>query len=158
MANQPNASKSPTAEPTSAKSAEAGRDGRPGERIADVAGDIVSGMADRARDVAGGLADRARDMASDVGDRLSNAAPTVGGSMKNLAGSIRERAPAGGMLGDASSAVAAGLESGGRYLEEEGFSGLGDELTSLVRRNPIPALLAGVAIGFLLARATSDRS
>lgn len=128
------------------------------ENVTNVAGDIASGMADRARDVATGLADRARDVATGVGDRVSNAGTSVGGSMKSLAGTIREHAPSGGVLHDASSAVAEGLESGGRYLEQEGFSGIGEELTNLVRRNPIPALLAGVAIGYLLARATSDRS
>jgi methyl-accepting chemotaxis protein len=32
---------------------------------------------------------------------------------------------------------------------------LGKELTALVRRYPIPSLLVGVAVGFLLARATT---
>ena len=30
---------------------------------------------------------------------------------------------------------------------------IGDDLTNLIRRNPIPALLLGVGVGFLLARA-----
>jgi hypothetical protein len=74
--------------------------------------------------------------------------------MKSLAGTIREKAPHGGFVGQASSTVAETLERGGRYLEEQGLSGIGDDLTNLIRRNPIPALLVGIGVGFLLARAT----
>ena len=35
---------------------------------------------------------------------------------------------------------------------------MADDLTDLIRRNPIPALLVGVGVGFLLARATTSRS
>jgi hypothetical protein len=35
---------------------------------------------------------------------------------------------------------------------------MAEDFTNLVRRNPIPALLIGVAFGFLVARATSRRS
>jgi hypothetical protein len=48
------------------------------------------------------------------------------------------------------------LESGGRYLQQEGLSGIMDDVTELVKRNPIPALLLGIGIGFILARATSS--
>jgi hypothetical protein len=44
------------------------------------------------------------------------------------------------------------LERGGRYLEEEGLRGIGQDLTNVIRRNPIPALLLGIGIGFLIAR------
>jgi hypothetical protein len=58
------------------------------------------------------------------------------------------------MLGSATSGVADALESGGRYLEEQGLSGLADDFTGTIKRNPIPAMLVAVAVGFLLARAT----
>jgi hypothetical protein len=32
------------------------------------------------------------------------------------------------------------------------------DLTNLIKRNPIPSLLIGVGLGFLLARITSSRS
>jgi len=124
----------------------------------DKAQQATSGVADKARDIASGVADKARDIASGVGDRVTGATTSVGGGMRSLADNIRESAPGSGMLHDAGAAVADTLESGGRYLEQEGFSGIGQDLTNLVRRNPIPALFVGVAVGFLIARATSDRS
>jgi hypothetical protein len=70
-----------------------------------------------------------------------------------MAGTVREHAPSG-VMGTAASRVADTLESGGRYLREEGLRGMGEDLTELVRRNPIPALLIGIGVGFLLARVT----
>jgi len=58
------------------------------------------------------------------------------------------------MLGSAANRVADTLESGGKYLEQEGLSGMAGDLTDLVKKNPIPALLIAVAVGVLIARAT----
>jgi len=137
--------------------------------VADRARETASGVVDRARDAASGVADRAREMASNVGDRARQAASSagrgvedathrVGSGMESLAGTLRENVPHEGYLGSAASHVADSLESGGRYLREEGISGVADDLTGMIRRNPIPALLVGIGIGFLLARATSNRS
>jgi hypothetical protein len=72
--------------------------------------------------------------------------------MRNLGATIKEHTPQSGMLGSASQAVASGLEKGGRYLEKEGLSGMMDDVTDLIRRNPVPALLIGMGIGFLIGR------
>ena len=34
------------------------------------------------------------------------------------------------------------------------LSGIGEDLTGMIRRNPVPALLIGIGLGFLIARAT----
>jgi hypothetical protein len=109
---------------------------------------------DSARDMASTATKKAGEAASYVGQRAEDATSAVGGGMKNLAGTIRENAPREGVLGSASSAVASTLESSGRYLQEHGLSGVGEDLTNMVRRNPVPALLMAVGIGFLIARAT----
>ena len=70
--------------------------------------------------------------------------------MKSLAGTIRDKAPGSGMMGNAASTVADTLESGGRYLQEQGLSGIGEDLTNLIRRNPFPALLVGIGVGYLI--------
>jgi hypothetical protein len=133
---------------------------------ADKARDAASNVADKARDAASGAVEKARDAASsayesagqalsDLGHRAESATSSLGGSMRNLAGNIRESTPHQGMLGTASSTVADTLESGGRYLQEEGLQGMAEDLTAVIRRNPIPAILIGVAVGFLLGRTTS---
>lgn len=52
----------------------------------------------------------------------------------------------------AASAVADGLESASTYLREKNFSALAREVTKLVRTYPVPSLLIGVGLGYLLVR------
>jgi len=54
--------------------------------------------------------------------------------------------------------VAHGFERTGQYLKDEGFTGMANDLTEMVRRNPLPALIFGIGVGFILARLTSSRS
>jgi hypothetical protein len=109
---------------------------------------------DKARQAAGAVADKAKDVASAVGDKAESAVSAVGGGMQSLAGTIREKGPHGGVLGGAASGVAGALDSSGHYLQEQGLRGMAEDLTNLIRRNPIPAVLAGIGLGFLLARLT----
>jgi hypothetical protein len=52
--------------------------------------------------------------------------------------------------------VAGALDSAGKYLQEEGVSGMAEDVTDMIRRHPIPALLVGIGIGYLLARVTGS--
>ena len=58
------------------------------------------------------------------------------------------------MTGQAASAVAQGLEGAGSYLQQHGFGDMADDLGDVIRRFPIPAVLIGIGVGFLLAKAT----
>lgn len=121
---------------------------------ADKAKEMASGAVDKAKDVASTAATKAGEAASFVGDKAQQATSAVGAGMQSLAGTIREHTPHEGVMGSASKAVAETLESGGRYLQQEGLKGIADDTTNLIRRNPIPAVLIGIGLGFLLARAT----
>jgi hypothetical protein len=116
--------------------------------------EIASNVAEKAREVGGSMAQGAQDMASNIGHKAQEATSAVASGMKSLAGTVRENMPREGMMGRASSAVADTLESGGRHLQQEGLGGIAEDLTNLIRRNPIPALLVGIGIGFLIARST----
>jgi hypothetical protein len=122
------------------------------QEVADKAKGAASVVADKAKDMASSVAHKAEDLASSAGHKADDAVSALGQGMKSLAGTIREKAPHEGVLGAASSSVAGTLESGGRYLKEEGLSGAADDFANLIRRNPIPAILVGIGIGFLLAR------
>jgi len=114
----------------------------------------ATGM-EKAKDAATSVAHAVSDAGSAVGDKANEATTAVGGGMKSLASSIRQHSPREGVLGSASSSVADSLESGGRYLQEEGLRGMGADVTALIQRNPIPSLLVGIGIGFLLAKVTT---
>lgn len=90
--------------------------------------------------------------APDIGRRADDAVGNLGGGMKSLAQRLRSHAPHEGPVGSAAGALADTLDSGGRYLETEGVSGIAEEVTNFIRKNPMPALLAGLAAGYLLAR------
>lgn len=123
----------------------------------DRAKEAAASMGDRAKEAAAAVQERAEHAASYVGQKAEDATSAVGGGLKSLSETIREKTPSSGMMGSASSAVADSLERTGRYLEEEGLGGMAEDLTDLIRRNPIPSLLVGVGIGFMLARAMTPR-
>jgi ElaB/YqjD/DUF883 family membrane-anchored ribosome-binding protein len=102
--------------------------------------------------------DKAGDVASTLGHRAEDATSAVGHGMQTAAGKVREYTPDGGMLGDASNRVADAIEGAGKYVEDKNLSGMMDDMTNLVRRNPIPALLLGLGVGFLIGRVLSSNS
>lgn len=108
------------------------------------AGQVASNMASAAGHAAG-------NVASAIGRKAEDATASVGSGMQSLGETVREKGPDSGVLGKASHAVAGALEQGGKYLEEKNLSGMADDLTSMIRRNPLPALLVGIGLGFLLA-------
>jgi ElaB/YqjD/DUF883 family membrane-anchored ribosome-binding protein len=127
------------------------------EAAGEAAKDYASNAADKAKEFAGNMTERAKDAATAVGEKADDAVAAVGGGMRSLAGTIREKTPHEGMIGRASEGVAGGLEKGGRYLQQEGLSGMAEDVGDLIRRNPIPAMLVGVGLGILLARLLTPR-
>jgi hypothetical protein len=122
--------------------------------IANQARETVSHAAEQAREGAAHLTEQAKQAGSTAVHKADEMAGKVGSGLEAAAGTIRGNAPSSGMLGSAASRVADTLESGGKYLEREGLSGLAGDLTELIKKNPIPALLAAFAFGVLIARAT----
>jgi methyl-accepting chemotaxis protein len=123
-------------------------------KIGEQAKETASSLTDQAKSALSSVAQGASDVACNVGQKAEDMTGKVGSGMQSLAQTIRGSAPNSGMIGQATGAVASTLERGGRYLEQEGLQGMGEDLTDLIRRNPIPALLVGIGLGFLLARAT----
>jgi uncharacterized protein YjbJ (UPF0337 family) len=78
----------------------------------------------------------------------------VGEKMESLAGMIREKAPHEGTVGTAATAVAGKLDAAGSYLQTKDFDHMVGDLSNMIRRYPVPSLLIGVGIGYLLARST----
>lgn len=95
---------------------------------------------------------KGQELASTASKRMDEATAALGERVRSAGSSLRERGPHDGMLGTATSSVADSLEHTGRYIQEEGLVGMAEDVTELIRRNPIPAMLVGVGIGYLLAK------
>jgi len=124
----------------------------------------MSQAADKAKDAMGHVGEAVSHAASAVGQTVSNAAGAVGHKvdqvvaaagtgMQSLADTARRNLPHDGYLGAASKAVADGLDSAGKYVEDKSLSGMTGDLGTLIKNHPIPAVLIGLGIGYLLGKA-----
>jgi len=96
--------------------------------VAHDAAHAVSDFAHQARDKAGNLIDQVKDKAGDWADDVSGTAKDVGHTAQRWAGDAYD------------------------YTADH-MKDFGSELTSMVRKYPIPALLVGFGVGLLLGRA-----
>jgi len=123
----------------------------------------AGGMADKARDAARGAVESARDTATGVMDRARDAAGSVADKARDVAGNVADTARdwASGAVGavkdsdvvnKAGEYVSDAWESGSRYFQEHNFKDMAEDVAGVIRRNPIPALLVGIGLGFILAR------
>jgi len=114
--------------------------------------EVASAAAAKTKDLASSTFQMVGDAATDIGHKAEGAVDSVGGEMQSLAGSIREKAPQGGMWGSAASGVAHGLESGGAYPQERNLHGMAGDATNLIRRYPLQVILLSLGVGFLVGR------
>jgi hypothetical protein len=111
-----------------------------------------SAAIDKTKDAVSSFVGTMEDMASTIGHQAEGAVGATGGAMKSLAGTIRDKGPESGMLHNVTSGVASGLESGGAYLQDHNLHGMAKDVTDLVRRYPLQAILVGVGVGFCVGR------
>jgi len=138
-----------TAECTATRVGEMAKD------AANKAGDLAKDLSGRAgeffKDTASTVAHKSGDAASYVAHKADDATVAAGENISSLAGTIRQKGPHQGILGAADAAVANSVESVGKELEQ-GLGGMADDLTQTIRRHPVPAVLIGIGLGFVLAR------
>lgn len=79
-------------------------------------------------------------------------ASAVGERIGSLADVIRDKAPHEGAVGTAATAVAEKLDVAGSYLQEKDLNHVLGDVSNIIRRYPVPSLLIGLGIGYLLAR------
>jgi len=135
-----------------------------GGQAMDAAKDMSGQVMDKVKDAGAQLMEKAKEATTSVGDMASQAASNVGKKADDLTATagadiakwgdaLSEKAPHSGLMGQASQAVAGTLRDSGHYLEEAKFSGMADDVAKMVQRHPMPAILIGIGIGFLLGRA-----
>jgi hypothetical protein len=93
----------------------------------------------------------AEEAAAAAASTAAQSVSAVGEKIGSLADVIREKAPHEGPMGTAANTVANKLGAAGSYLQQKNMDHMVGDLTSMIRRYPIPALLIGLGIGYLLA-------
>ena len=118
-----------------------------GEFASDVA-TAIGAMASQAASEAGSMASQA---ACDVSKKADNLTASAGAGIQQWADRLSKNAPHESVLGSASQAVAKSVKDGGDYLEHAKLSGVTEDIAQLVRRNPIPAVLIAIGLGWFAA-------
>jgi uncharacterized protein YjbJ (UPF0337 family) len=85
-----------------------------------------------------------------MGETVTAAAQDVASRLTETAGEVTAKAQQ--TAATAASTVTDTVKSAGAYLQEKGMGQITGDLTALVRRYPLPSLLIGLGIGFLLGR------
>jgi uncharacterized protein YjbJ (UPF0337 family) len=93
----------------------------------------------------------------EYGGQAAGVAAAVTGAAQGVASTVTETAGAAAakaqeMAGVAATAVADTVAGAGTYVQERGVQALPGDLAGLIRRHPVPALLIGLGIGFVLGR------
>jgi ElaB/YqjD/DUF883 family membrane-anchored ribosome-binding protein len=114
--------------------------------------DVAQAAGHKAQELAHTAGEKVKDAAHSAGQKAEDATSSLGATLKTAADKVRSNTPNEGMFGRASDVVAGALEHGGEYLQDKNLSGMADDLTAMIRRNPIPAVLLGVGVGFLIGR------
>jgi hypothetical protein len=130
--------------------------------------DVVNGRQDARGAVAGGPANTPNEgpiatavtaVASGVESvegAISTGWESAQGAISTAASAVADGLEsAQGAVSTAATAVAGGVESASSYLQEKKFEEMATDLTALIRQYPVPSLLVGVGLGYLLARLTS---
>jgi uncharacterized protein YjbJ (UPF0337 family) len=130
-------------------------DKRPGSSGSGKAGQTVGGTSQSVGAAVGEKADEVRstieETAASAATKAAQSMSAVGEKIGSLADVIRDKAPHEGAVGTAATSVANKLDAAGSYLQEKKVDHIVGDLTNTIRRYPIPALLIGLGIGYLLA-------
>lgn len=110
----------------------------------------AEGLRQKAEHLASNVKDKASAIGAQVSDKANAAVSSMGEKMSDLGNVLRENAPEA--VAPYADRAAQTLERAGNYLAHGDFGDYFDDLSGLIRRHPVPAMLTGVAIGFLLAR------
>lgn len=131
-----------------------------GSFLAEKANEAGKYVSDMAKNAATSCQHSAEKAASYMGEQAGNARSAVGSGIKSMSESLKGAAPQDeGVMHDAACSMADSLESAGQYIADHDFAAMTEDVTNVIRRNPIPSVLIAAGVGFLLARAcTSSRS
>jgi hypothetical protein len=121
-------------------------------RAEDNAHEAVAAVGEMSSHAISAVGAAASQAARDVGAKADELAASAGAGIQGLGDRLGKIAPQTGALGGASQAVAQTVKDGGKYIEGAKLSGITEDIARLIRRNPIPAVLIGIGLGWFACR------
>jgi hypothetical protein len=122
-------------------------------QAANNAREAVASVGERAGHAASAVEAMASQAVCDVGRKADDLAASAGIGIQGLGDRLSKNTSSqAGVLGTASQAVAGAVKGGGEYLEGAKLSGMTEDVAQLIRRNPIPAVLIALGLGWFAAR------
>lgn len=109
----------------------------------------VGEMASHAASAVGAMA---RNAVCDVGKEADHLTANAGVCIEGLGDKLSRNVPHAGMLGNASQAVAGAVRESGEYLQDAKLTGITADVAHVIRRNPIPAVLIALGLGWFVGR------
>jgi ElaB/YqjD/DUF883 family membrane-anchored ribosome-binding protein len=125
----------------------------------DPAEDDSSTLGDKLSDTASKVKDKVSEMGQTAADKINDNRDVAAEGLEKAAMALHENAeglPGGEKVSDLAHVTAEKLNSTAEYVREHDVKSMMTDVESLVRKNPGPALLAAVAVGFLIGRAFSS--
>ena len=101
-----------------------------------------------------GISGAAQEFVSDVAAKVSETTQQMGKRVEAIGKSVRRTVSSEGAVGGVVASAANTFEGAGAYLQEVKWENMVEDLTNLIRRYPLPSLLIGLGVGYLLARNT----
>lgn len=101
------------------------------------------------------IVDQITAAASQAKDKIDQSRPAAASSLENAASAIHQKAtdlPGGERVAGIAHSAADTLTSTARYVRQHDVNGMMSDVTSFVKRNPGPSLIAAVVAGFMVGR------
>ena len=115
-------------------------------------------VAGQTKNAVAAVNDGMQSATSYLGTQAQSATDAVSGGLKATAASLRQNAPQEGQFKDAVSNVAQTFSNTAGYLDREGFEGITNDLSTMIKKNPLPSFIVGIGLGFLLSRVSSSKA
>ena len=101
-----------------------------------------------------------QDLGRAAGEQLDKGRSAAAGGIASAAASLHghaEELPGGQRVAGFAHSAADKLNLTANYIRDHDMSAMVEDVKTLVKKNPVPALLGAAAIGFLVAKSFSNR-
>jgi hypothetical protein len=121
-------------------------------QVAHKAGEAAASVGQMASHAASAVGAMASQAACDVSKKADDLTARAGVGIQELGDRLSHSTLHEGMLGSASQSVARAVKGGGEYIESAKLSGITEDIAQVIRRNPIPAVLIAIGLGWYVGR------